>query len=288
MPLNFRKLLLSTNCHQVRHNRYPKLCASFSSRSYWGHSKAAGTERQIQSRHLRALRDSCISSAVLTAAISHSIMMHTSPASSVNYFREYKIKNPKLSPIMRFNKVILIDVNGENLGEMDSGVAKGLAEGRGLEVQMVRAAGVPIGRGEKQEKSPYPVFKIVSQKSSYDDEKKKKKARKKNPQDIIKEVKIGTKITDHDLDIKMKKITSTLEKGNSVRIYVEVKTKGKWITPDVFEEELKKREQLLDSMTESLAGVGVREEEPKKSTAVRSLFRPVKTPLAVETSEEKL
>ena len=113
--------------------------------------------------------------------------------------REYirgHIRGPsKKNPILKFRRVVLIDERGTNLGEMDSDVALGVAEGRGFKVMPVKSGGE-----ESSSLSP-PFFRIVSQQSVYEEKKAKKRAKKMVPHDILKEVKIGTKITEHDLEV---------------------------------------------------------------------------------------
>ena len=70
-----------------------------------------------------------------------------------NYRREWKIQSTKLTPIKRHRRVVLIDENGKNLGEMESKIALGLAQGHGLTVTEVKDSGL----GGK-----LPVFKMIS------------------------------------------------------------------------------------------------------------------------------
>ena len=210
---------------------------------------------------------------------------------SVEYNLGHKVKSPKVHPILKHSKVHLIDEKGENLGEMDSVTALGIVQGLNLEAQQVKTHGLDARKQEEPQKNSTPIFKMISRKTIYDEEKLKRKIRKKQPQDIIKVFKFGTKITEHDFTHKFKQVVAVLTKGNSARIFVEMKTKGKWMEPDLFQQEREKRETMIASIAEKLKGIGVRtaEKSSLKKDVVTALFRPVHpTERVVDESEKEV
>lgn len=169
---------------------------------------------------------------------------------------------------MKHRTVILIDESGTNLGEMESVTALGVVEGNRLEVKLV----------SQDKDHGCPVFKMVSSRTLYTEEKMRQKSSKRQRHDIIKEFKIGTKIADHDFNYKVKKLQGILEKGYSVRILTEVRAKGKWIAPEIYEKELEMRKVVLDRIAEKLDGVAVKGKDNKSSKGkdlTSVLFKPV-------------
>lgn len=202
----------------------------------------------------------------------------------VEYFLGHKVKQPKKDPILKYSEVILIDANNKNLGVMNSRTALGLAEGQGLKVIMVKSNQEKLDRekpfSEKSDRDKtMPIFKVVSSKTLYEQKKAQKREKnKKIPQNIIKEIRISTKIEDHDMETKMRYVRRVLEEGYSLRVIAELRMKGKWLPPDEFNEEKKKKEKLLDSMEERLTGMAVRiKGKSKQIDVVSAVFRPVST-----------
>lgn len=194
-----------------------------------------------------------------------------------------KVRKMKQNPILKFKKVLVVDENGVNLGEMESKVALGLAEGKDMKIAKVS---LTLEKDQDSDKAPTPVFRIVSGRTLYEEQRsERKKAR--SSVEIIKEVHIGTKITDRDMDIKIKHIQEVLEKGKSVRVYGEVKAKGKWIQPEEYQLELDKRVEKLDFVANSLEGFGELARDPKaKGSKEFVLFRP--TPDMIEKKEKRV
>ena len=190
------------------------------------------------------------------------------------YFRGEKILRQKVQPIQKHRRVTLIDDKGSNLGDMDGKVAMGMAQGLGLEVVLVKAA---------EDGKSLPVFKMATSKAIFDEQKAKKKVMAtKNPQDVVKAWKIGTRISDHDLAIKVKMMERILAKGSSVRVLVEIKGRTKGMSPEALEAELEKRVTMLDEMAGMLASVGTRVKQGQlKKGQVGALFRATHVPTAL-------
>ena len=105
----------------------------------------------------------------------------------------------------------MIGTNGEQLGIMSSRDAQLLARDQGVDLVEIAANANP------------PVVKIIDWgKYQYqkmkEEAKQRKKAREKQAE--LKQMKIGLKIGDNDLNIKLRKIRSFLEDGDKVKIMI--------------------------------------------------------------------
>jgi len=107
--------------------------------------------------------------------------------------------------------VRVIGSSGEQLGIMSSKEAQLLAKEQGVDLVEIAANANP------------PVVKIIDWgKFQYqkmkEEAKNRKKAREK--QSELKQMKIGLKISDNDLNIKVRKMRSFLEDGDRVKIMI--------------------------------------------------------------------
>ena len=117
----------------------------------------------------------------------------------------------QLNEEIRDKEVRLIGENGEQLGIMSSREAQLLAKEQGVDLVEIAANANP------------PVVKIIDWgKYQYqkmkEEAKNRKKAREK--QSELKQMKIGLKISDNDLNIKIRKIKGFLEDGDRVKIMI--------------------------------------------------------------------
>lgn len=185
------------------------------------------------------------------------------------YQREWKIPRAKLTPIRRHRRVVLLDENGKNLGEMESKIAQGLAEGHGLTV-------VEVKDTDKTEK--YPVFKMISKRELSEDEKTKRVlVKQKKKLEMYKEFKLGTRISDHDMEIKIRNIRNILVKGVMVRVSVEAKRR-KGMSAEVFQAELERRSVVLGDITKKLRDIATmsnRKLNKVKKGDVMSEYKPL-------------
>lgn len=96
-----------------------------------------------------------------------------------------------------------------------------------------------------------PVAKIVDwKKLQYEKAREERKNRNKNKQLDVKQVRFGLKIGQHDLDIKLKKARSFLEKGHMVKFGVFFR--GREIThPELGEKLLRKALEQLDDIAQA-------------------------------------
>ncbi|MBR0424480.1 translation initiation factor IF-3 [Candidatus Saccharibacteria bacterium] len=112
---------------------------------------------------------------------------------------------------IRYPEVRVIGDSGEQLGIMSSKEAQLLAKDRGVDLVEIAANANP------------PVVKIIDWgKFQYqkmkEEAKNRKKAREK--QSELKQMKIGLKISDNDLNIKVRKMRGFLDDGDRVKIMI--------------------------------------------------------------------
>ena len=114
---------------------------------------------------------------------------------------------------MRKNEAIrgeqfrVIAEDGSQLGVMTKSEALKLAQDQGKDLVEISANAVP------------PVVKIVDWgKYTYQRTKQLQKTRKNSKPLDVKQIRMGLKIGDHDLDIKLRKASAFLEAGHKVKI----------------------------------------------------------------------
>lgn len=105
----------------------------------------------------------------------------------------------------------MIGANGEQLGIMSSRDAQFLARDQGVDlVEIAPNANPPVVKIIDWGKYQYQKMK--------EEAKQRKKAREKQAE--LKQMKIGLKISDNDLNIKLRKIRTFLEDGDKVKIMI--------------------------------------------------------------------
>ncbi|MGB4800015.1 MAG: translation initiation factor IF-3 [Candidatus Saccharimonadales bacterium] len=108
---------------------------------------------------------------------------------------------------IRAPEVRVIDADGKQLGVMSSRDAYLLAQEQELDLVEISPGANP------------PVCKIVDWgKYNYQKTKQAQKNRQNNKILEMKQMRFGLKIGDHDLSVKMKKVTGFLEAGHKVKI----------------------------------------------------------------------
>lgn len=122
-----------------------------------------------------------------------------------------KTSRTKLNGEIRYPSVRVIGANGEQLGIMSSRDAQIIAKEQGVDlVEIAPNADPPVVKVIDWGKYQYQKMK--------EEAKNRKKAREK--QSELKTMKIGLKISDNDLNIKVRKITGFLEDGDRVKIMI--------------------------------------------------------------------
>ncbi|MCF0217922.1 MAG: translation initiation factor IF-3 [Malacoplasma sp.] len=109
---------------------------------------------------------------------------------------------------IRDRRLLIIDANGNKLGEMDRQQALDLAKSQGLDL-------VLFSTGEK------PIAKIIDfGKYSYESKKKNKENKKNQVKVKNKEIKIKPTIGDHDLQVRVRNAKEWLNSGFRVRFVI--------------------------------------------------------------------
>lgn len=116
---------------------------------------------------------------------------------------------PRINRRIRVPRVLVIDEEGNKLGEFLTEDAVRLAEERGLDLVEVAPTARP------------PVCKIADfGKLKYEKKKQEQEARHRQVQVVLKEIKLRPKTDVHDLGVKTRAARSFLEEGNKVKITV--------------------------------------------------------------------
>ena len=103
----------------------------------------------------------------------------------------------------------VVDEDGAQLGVMSRQDALREAENQGLDLVEISPNANP------------PVVKIVDWgKFNYQRTKQQQKNRKSAKATELKQMRFGLKISDHDLGVKLKKVTGFLENGHKVKIVI--------------------------------------------------------------------
>ncbi len=112
--------------------------------------------------------------------------------------------------MIRIPRILVVDEEGTQLGEMDTREALALAEQKGLDLVEV----APMARP--------PVCRIMDYgKYRYEQSKKARKARQTAHTVKIKTIKFRPKTDDHDYTFKKNHIVSFLEAGNKVKVIMQ-------------------------------------------------------------------
>lgn len=108
---------------------------------------------------------------------------------------------------IRANNLRVVDEEGQQLGILSRREALDLAQERGLDLVEISPNADP------------PVAKIVDWgKYNYQKTKQLQKSKKNAKSLEVKQMRFGLKISEHDLGVKMKKVTGFLEAGHKVKI----------------------------------------------------------------------
>jgi len=145
---------------------------------------------------------------------------------------------------IRAREVRVIDADGAQLGVMTPQDAMRIAQQRDLDLVEVAPSASP------------PVCRIMDYgKFRYAQKKKAQESRKKSAATILKEVKVGSQTSTHDVDFKLGHIRGFLGEGH--RVKVSVFFRGRSITHP----ELGKA--MLDRIAEKLGDVATVEQQPR-------------------------
>jgi len=145
---------------------------------------------------------------------------------------------------IRARQLRVIDADGAQLGVMAAEDALRIAQQRDLDLVEVAAAANP------------PVCRIMDYgKFRYAQKKKAQESRKKSAATVLKEVKVGSQTSTHDVDFKVGHIRGFLSEGH--RVKVSVFFRGRSITHP----ELGKA--MLDRIADKVADVATVEQQAR-------------------------
>ena len=167
-------------------------------------------------------------------------------------------KEPRVNEKIRSPKVLLIDNDGNKLGEVAIEEALEAAEEAGLDLVEIAAKADP------------PVCKIVDySKFRYEQQIAAKRAKKNQVLIKTQEIKFGPATAEHDYNFKVKDIRKFIEKERHVKVTVAFKGRENTHVELGF--------KLLERVQEDLFDVGEVESQPKRSgRAVSMLLVPKK------------
>lgn len=118
-------------------------------------------------------------------------------------------KYTRLNAAIRAASLRVIDEDGQQLGILSRSEALQAAEDRGLDLVEISPGANP------------PVAKIVDWgKYNYQRTKQLQKSKRNAKAFEIKQMRFGLKISDHDLGVKLRKVTSFLDAGHKVKITI--------------------------------------------------------------------
>lgn len=118
-------------------------------------------------------------------------------------------KYTRLNSAIRASSLRVIDEDGTQVGVLSRNEALQLAQDRGLDLVEISPDANP------------PVAKIVDWgKYNYQKTKQLQKSKRNAKALEVKQMRFGLKISDHDLGVKLRKITGFLESGHKVKIVI--------------------------------------------------------------------
>jgi len=121
----------------------------------------------------------------------------------------YKDKRVRTNNYIRAPHVRLISSNGDMIGIKPTYEALNMARAAGLDLVEISPSANP------------PVCKIMDySKYLYEQEKQEKENRKKQKENVLKEIRINPRIGPNDLDTKIRHMEEFLKDGDKVRVTV--------------------------------------------------------------------
>jgi len=147
--------------------------------------------------------------------------------------------------MIRISPVRVVDEDGNQIGVMSNDEALAIARERGLDLVEIAPRAKP------------PVCKIIDYgKYKYEKSKKAKRAKKKQHVTHLKEIKLSTKIEEHDVNFKMKHAEKFLSNRDKVKF--TIKFRGR---------EMQHQEigyELLNDIKERFQDISFVEKEPQR------------------------
>jgi len=116
-------------------------------------------------------------------------------------------KKFRINQLIKVPEVRLVDSGGIMIGVVKTADALAKAQAKGLDLVEISPQANP------------PVCRIINfSKFKYEIEKKEKEARKKQKNSHVKEVRVRSRISDHDLEVKIKRAREFITVGDKVQV----------------------------------------------------------------------
>lgn len=152
---------------------------------------------------------------------------------------------PRINDQIRVPQIRLIGMNGEQVGVVDVDSALRMAEDVGLDLVEISPDANP------------PVCKIMDfGKYKYEIAQKAREARQNQTHIVVKEIRLGLKIENHDYETKRNQVEKFLLGGDKVKVTVQFKGREQTRPEMGF--------RLLQRLAEDIATVGFVEFSPKR------------------------
>lgn len=156
----------------------------------------------------------------------------------------YNDKRVRVNRNITSPQVRLIDMHGTMLGIKPLIEAVNMARGANLDLVEISPGANP------------PVCKVMDfSKFLYEKEKQDRENRKKQKAGVLKEIRLNPRIASHDLQTKVKHIEEFLKEHNKVRVTVVFRGREN--------QHRNLGEEILMSIRDNLAGVGIVEGKPQ-------------------------
>jgi len=164
--------------------------------------------------------------------------------------------NKKVNRQIKANRVMVIGSEGEQLGQMPTNIAISKAENQGYDLVEVSA------------KSNPPVCKIMDYgKYQFDQRKLDRKNKAKNKVHL-KEIRLKTRIADHDLTTKCKRCLDFLSKGDKVKVSIQVNFRLK--------DDENNGLELINTITDVISDMGTLTNTPKlNGRFIDAMYSPI-------------
>lgn len=126
-----------------------------------------------------------------------------------------ELKDLPINEQIKAAKVLAIDSDGSQMGEIPTQKALAHAAGQGLDLVLVSPNANP------------PVCKIMDYgKFKFDSQKKEKDSKKSQKVLEMKQVKLSMKISDSDMEYRAKQVLKFAERGYKVKVFIQ-KSRGR-------------------------------------------------------------
>lgn len=163
----------------------------------------------------------------------------------------------RINDSIRSPRVILIDQNGNNKGEISCQEAKRQAMEINMDLVEVKPGNKEIGE--------WPICKIIDYgKMKYEESKKKQNS--KSP--VLKEIMFHYSTQEHDLSIKRDKISKFLAKGHQVKFSIILKGRECRYKTEA--------RQILEQQIEKLQQVGKAEKIIESDRSMHATLSPIR------------